>query len=211
MKLLVIGGTRGCGRHVLLQGSERGHELTLLARRASSAPVVPRLTLVEGDARDEAALAQALDGQDAVIVCIGMPATRRPVQLFSDVMATLLRAMPAAGVQRLLYVTGVGAGDSRGRGGFLYDRVLFPLFLRTIYEDKERSEALVTASALRWTICRPGFLTNGPMLARYRILTRLSLLQHFRAGDISRADVAHFLLDEAERGEFVGQVALVCY
>lgn len=211
MRLLVIGGTRGCGRQVVLQGSQRGHELTLLARRASAAPVVPRLTLVEGDARDEAALAQAVQGQDAVIVCVGMPVTRRPVTLFSDVMAAVLGAMSVAGVQRLLYVTGIGAGDSRGRGGFLHDRVLFPLLLRTIYADKERSEAMVMASSTQWTICRPGFLTNGPMLARYRILTRLSLLQHFRAGDIARADVAHFLLDEAERGEFVGQAALVCY
>lgn len=211
MNLLVVGGTRGCGRQVVLQGSRRGHAMTLLARRAAAAPAVPRLTLVEGDARDESALAQAMQGQDAVIVCIGTQVTRRPVHLFSESMAAILRAMAAAGVQRLLYVTGLGAGDSRGRGGLVYDRLLFPLFLRTIYADKDRSEALVMASATRWTICRPGLLTNGPMLARYRIITRLALLQHFRAGTIARADVAHFLLEAVERDEFVRATALVCY
>ena len=211
MNLLVVGGTRGCGREVVLQGSRRGHAITLLARRTAAAPAVPRLTLVEGDARDEAAVAQAMQGQDAVIVCIGTPVTRRPVQVFSDAMDVILRAMAAAGVQRLLYVTGLGAGDSRGRGGLVYDRLLFPLFLRTIYADKDRSEALVMASATRWTICRPGLLTNGPMLARYRIITQLGLLQHFRAGTIARADVAHFLLEELERDECVHATALVCY
>jgi putative NADH-flavin reductase len=211
VNLLVVGGTRGCGREVVLQGSRRGHAITLLARRAVAVPAVPRLTLVEGDARDEAAVAQAMQGQDAVIVCLGTPLTRRPVRLFSDAMAVILRAMATAGVQRLLYVTGLGAGDSRGRGGLVYDRLLVPLFLRTIYSDKDRSEALVMASPTRWTICRPGLLTNGPMLARYRIVTRLGLLRHFRAGAIARADVAHFLLEEVERDEFVHATALVCY
>ncbi len=211
VNLLVIGGTRGCGREVVLQGSRRGHLVTLLARRVSSAPAAPRLTLVEGDARDASAVVQAMHGQDAVIVCIGTPVTRRPVQLFSEAIAVILDAMAGAGVQRLLYVTGLGAGDSRGRGGLIYDQLLYPLFLRSIYADKDRSEALVMASTARWTICRPGLMTNGPMLARYRILTRLGLMQHFRAGTIARADVAHFLLEEAERDEFVHATALVCY
>ena len=35
--------------------------------------------------------------------------------------------MKAAGVNRLVAVTGLGAGDSRGHGGILYDVVVFPL------------------------------------------------------------------------------------
>jgi hypothetical protein len=39
----------------------------------------------------------------------------------------MVDAMKAAGVKRLITVTGLGAGDSRGHGGFLYHAVLFPL------------------------------------------------------------------------------------
>ena len=45
--------------------------------------------------------------------------------------------MKAAGVKRLISVTGLGAGDSRGHGGLLYDAVIFPLLLRRVYDDKD--------------------------------------------------------------------------
>jgi len=58
----------------------------------------------------------------------------------------------------------------------------------------------VTASDLDWTIVRPPRLTNGPVTGRYRIEDdRMP-----RGGSsVSRADVAHFLLDELERGAHV--------
>ena len=145
---------------------------------------------------------------DAVIVAVGMPPTMRATTLFSQVLGNVISAMTGAGVTRLLYITGVGAGDSRGHGGFIYDHLLLPLLLARVYEDKDRSENLLRASALRWTIVRPGFLTNGPTTGRYRILTHLS---HVVASDISRGDVAHFVLDELERNEFVGKTPLLSY
>ena len=65
--------------------------------------------------------------------------------------------MKMAGVRRLICVTGIGAGDSKGHGGFLYDRIFNPLLLKTIYEDKDRQESLIKASDVDWVIVRPGF------------------------------------------------------
>ena len=211
MRLLVIGGTRGCGREVVSQGSARGHDITLLARQPQRAPSAARLTVIEGDARDARLMRGAVQDQDAVLVCLGVRPTRRPVQLFSDALRVIIDGMRCADVERLLYVSGIGSGDSRGHGGFWYDHLLLPVLHRTVQVDKERAEALVAGSGLRWTICRPGFLTNGPMLARYRIFTQLKAVPRFRAGSIARADIAHFLLDEVERNEFVGKSPLVCY
>ena len=77
-------------------------------------------------------------------------------------------------MRRLICVTGIGAGDSRGHGGFLYDRVIAPFLLKTIYQDKDRQEALIRASGTDWTMVRPGFLTNGPLTGKYRLLTDLT-------------------------------------
>jgi hypothetical protein len=41
--------------------------------------------------------------------------------------------------QKLILVTGIGAGDSKGHGGFFYDRILNPLLLATNYADKDRA------------------------------------------------------------------------
>ena len=70
--------------------------------------------------------------------------------------------MKVAGVKRLIAVTGLGAGDSRGHGGLIYDAVVFPLLLKRVYDDKDVQESIVRSSGLDWTIVRPGLLTNRP-------------------------------------------------
>ena len=96
-------------------------------------------------------------------------------------------------------MTGVGAGDSRGHGGFLYDRIVQPLFMKTIYEDKDRQEALLRASDVDWTVVRPGTLTNGPATGLARALTDLDGVT---AGRMSRADVAAFIIENLDTGDY---------
>ena len=55
-------------------------------------------------------------------------------------------------------------------------------------------------------IVRPGFLTNGPLTEKYRVLTDL---KGVKAGKISRADVAHFILKQLESMSHVGQTPLL--
>jgi uncharacterized protein YbjT (DUF2867 family) len=110
--------------------------------------------------------------------------------LFSQSTRILVDAMKAAGVKRLIAVTGLGAGDSRGHGGLLYD-VAFPLLLKRVYDDKDVQEWIIRSSGLDWTIVRPSLLTTG----RYRILTAP---EDWRFGVISRADVADFIIQQVD-------------
>ena len=110
--------------------------------------------------------------------------------------------------QLLIAVTGIGAGDSRGHGGFFYDRVYLPFVLRRMYDDKDRQEAIIRERIARWIIVRSGFLTNGPRTGRYRALTDL---QGIHGGKISRADVADFMLSQAKDPRFLGQTPLLIY
>ena len=54
----------------------------------------------------------------------------------------------AAGVQRLIAVTGLETGGSRGTAGFLHARVLFPLILQRIYDDKSAQEEIFAGSCV---------------------------------------------------------------
>jgi len=80
--------------------------------------------------------------------------------------------------------------------------------LKTAYEDKDRQEAIVRQSGLDWVIVRPGFLTNGSRTGDYRALTEL---KDVKAGKISRADVADFILREAAEMKHKGQTPLLTY
>ncbi len=207
MNLLIIGAARGVGRSLVDMALDRGHRVTGLVRDPLRfGRMRPKLRLIEGDILCASAVAEAVEAQDAVCIGIGIAPTRAPVHVFSAGTGTVLAAMKEARVQRLLCVTGIGAGDSRGHGGILYDRIIQPLLLKTIYADKDRQEALVRASRLAWTLVRPGFLTNGPYTGRYRVVSELGGIT---ATKISRADVADYLLRELASGADMGKAVLV--
>ena len=209
MRLLVIGATGGTGQAIVREALAKGHEVTALARSQSKArPLLPGAELVEGDARDEAALMRALDGCGAVISALG---TRRirlvgKVTLLSDGTRAMVAAMKQRGVRRLVCITGVGAGDSAGHGGFVYDRLIKPVLLRTIYQDKDRQEAIVRASGLDWIIVRPSVLTDKPATGGVRAIDDL---QGFHGGTIARADVASFVVAQTGSDEWLGKTPLI--
>lgn len=192
MKVLIIGATGATGRELVAQGLQLGHQVTAVVRRPDEAGLPTEATVVKGDVKDSSSMAQAIRGQDVVVSSLGSKLSRKPTTLFSDGTRNLLMAMKSNGVRRLICITGVGAGDSRGHGGFLYDRILQPLLLKEIYRDKDRQEAIVRESAADWTLVRPGALTNGPRKGKIKVFTDMTGVT---LGSISRADVAAFILE----------------
>jgi putative NADH-flavin reductase len=209
MKILIVGATRGIGRQVLEQALAAGHAVTALVRDARRLEAQhQRLKVVQGDVLDANAVTLAMAGQEAVCCSLGVKAPWFHVTVFSEGTRNLLDAMKKRGARRLACVTGIGTGDSRGHGGFIYDRLFLPFLLRAIYADKDRQESLIMASDVDWVIVRPGFLTNGPLTGRYRAITNLSGVT---AGRISRADVAHFILQQLVAPSHLRQTPLLTY
>ncbi len=209
MKLLVIGATRGIGRNLVEQALDREHEVAALVRNPQRLNIGHKmLTVVAGDILDPATVRHAVEGCDAVCITIGIGPTRKPVTVFSEGTKNVIDAMTESSVNMLICVTGIGAGDSQGHGGFFYDKIFNPLLLKTIYEDKDRQEELVRQSSLQWVVVRPGFLTNGPLTQTYQALTELAGVT---AGKISRADVAHFILNEFDQRKYILKTPLLTY
>jgi len=207
MKIAVIGATRGIGLEVVKAALSDGHAVTALVRVPARMSINhERVRIVPGDARDPGAVAAVVKGQEVVCDCLGSKDIIRTTTLFSQCAENLARAMKPE--QLLIAVTGMGSGDSRGHGGFLYDRVVLPLVLGRIYADKERQERIIMEKIARWVIVRPGILTNGPRTGRYRALVDL---RGIRGGKISRADVADFILSQAKSPAFLGKTPLVIY
>ena len=210
-KVLVIGASRGIGLETVGIALRAGHSVRALARSAASISIQNvNLDKVSGNALDSGTIRKAPQDTHVVIQTLGVDISPRAIfertTLFSQSTRILVDAMKAAGVKRLIAVTGLGAGDSRGHGGFFYDAIAFPLLLKRVYDVKDVQEWIIRSSGLDWTIVRPGLLTNGPATGNYRVLTQQ---KDWRFGVVSRADVADFLVRQIDDHALIGAAPLL--
>ncbi|GAA4708864.1 NAD(P)H-binding protein [Promicromonospora umidemergens] len=176
---------------------ERGHEVTALTRRAGSFESRPRLAEeIWADLSDVDTLTSALTGADVVISALG-GASKGPTSVCTDGMRTTVAAMAAAHVSRLIVVSAHGILET-------HDRSLYSLAawagVGEKLKDKETMEPVVTGSGLEWTIVRPPSLTDAAATGAYRVGTALPIRLW---SSIGRADLAAFLVHEAESARFV--------
>ena len=208
MKVVVIGAGGPLGLAVLRRSIVENHTVTAIARRPDSFEKIDGVTSAAGDVLNLAFLEAALTDQDCVICVLGTPWSRKATTLLSEGTRNIMEAMKRNDVRRLVCVTGIGAGDSRGHGGWLYDHIIQPFLLNEIYRDKTRQEAVIRASDRQWVIVRPAQLTNGPATGRYRVATDLTGVV---AKTISRADVAEFLVRQLVSDEYLGMTPVLTY
>ena len=199
LKVLIIGASSGIGLQTVRLGLEAGYEIRAFARSAMQIDLThTRLEKVNGDARSKKDIADALSDIDTVIQTLGVPFNLKlftgPIDLFSRSTEILLPAMHDAGVNRLIALTGFGAGSSRSSIGTL-QRVGFELIFGRAYRDKDKQEEMIKTSKLNWTIVRPGVLTNKKTTLGYKVLDNP---EEWRNGVISRMQVAHYLINQVE-------------
>lgn len=192
MKVLVLGATGGTGRLIVRGAVAKNHSVVALVRSTARADL-PGAALIEGDARNENILGRALDGCDAVVSALGTGIGFRKVSLLAEATRALVTAMTRHGVRRLVCTSALGVGDSRGHGGFVFDRLFQPLLLSQAYKDKNRQEAVIHASSLDWVVLRPAMLTDEPARGSVRAVSDLAGVN---GGKVARADVARFVVDQ---------------
>lgn len=164
--------------------------------------------VVVGDTtRDESIVAEALRGQDVVVSALGRRNTLTSDHLIERSMRAIVPAMERTGVRRLILLSAFGVGESRHDAPW-FSRIMYRVLLSDIFRDKLAGEERVRRSGLEWKIAYPVLLTDGPLTGSYRAEEHLELQG---IPKISRADVAHFILTEAEKGAFVRKVVVLSY
>lgn len=144
-RILLLGGTGFVGRHVCEHLARAGLQMSVITRRAINAQAVqtlPRLTVIEADVHDEAALARLLPGHDAVVSLVGVlhGNAARFQRAHVELPRKLAHAMQAAGVRRLVHVSALGAS---AEGPSNYQR------------SKAAGEAVLREAGLDLTLLRP--------------------------------------------------------
>ena len=204
LKIIIIGGTSGVGLELVELAIARGHSVTAVARRPERLSFShPNLMTKKGDITRVADMHRLLPGHDVVVSAVGLSPGSRNVTLFSKGISNLLTVMAETGQSRLLAVSAIGAGDSKGSGSFWFDTVLHPLILADDIEDKTQMEQILKENSIDFTVVRPAILTNDIAAEKYRVIKSY---QGIETGSISRKDVAHFLLHLAEENTYLRDI-----
>ena len=203
MKLVILGATGGIGRPLVSAALEQGHQVNVFVR--SPEKVVqknPRLNIIGGDLYNVQQMTDAIRNSDAVLSAFG-PTTFRKTNLRRDFGRVLVKALRAANVSRVIHVS---AALLFKDAGFLTSLLSNTLF-RNVVHDGINVEAELTQRDLAWTILRPPRLLNRKPTGRFRVEAG-----HLPKGGflISRADVANFMLQEANTPRYIHQVVGLC-
>lgn len=202
-RVAVLGASGSVGRRIVDRLLDRGLEVACQTRVADRlAHLSGRAEIHAFDPRDATRLTEFVEKADAVIFALGTE-NFGATTLFSDVTAGLIPAMTQHRVQRLIAITGVGTGETRGHGGFFYDWIVFPLFTAKRYRDKDRQEELIAESGLDWIVVRPAPFADASSPGELEVYTEIG--PKTRLTRITRDEVADFVVAQLDSDRYLKQ------
>lgn len=189
-RIALIGASGQAGSRILKELSNRGHDVTAIARHPEQIASLPNVTATAGDASDKEKLAKLLVGHDAVVSSLRF-ADSNP--------QTLIEAVRSAGVNRYIVVGGAGSLEV-APGQRLIDQAEFPdayrpeaskgaMFLAELKKEKELDWVFISPSAE---------FVPGERTGNFR-LGKDTLLSGEHGSRISYEDYAVALVDEIEK------------
>ena len=209
-QVTVFGGSGFIGRQIARALAHQGYRVRIAARRPEfaesikTAGDVGQVMLVRANLRVASSITAAIAGSQAVVNAAGI-AFERGKQRYQDVHAlgswAIGEASAAAGVQRLVHISGIGADDRVSKNRFVRSKV--------------EAESSIVRAFPKATILRPS-VVFGPEDAFFNKLAKIAALapvvplvgdgsaklQPVYVGDVARAVVAVLEKPEAAQSVF---------
>ena len=196
MNITIIGASAGIGLETVKRGLNRNHSVTTLSRTEIEIEEKRLLKVILGDATNKADLLSSIQNADALIVTLGTSKNMKATTLFSDFAKLMVEIHRENKIDiPFIFVTGFGSGESKNYVSWLV-KMFLKYFLKDVYADKTNMEEIITNSDMNWTVVRPGRLLDKELTEKYRIENKL--FKGIKINGINRADVADFLIKQAE-------------
>jgi uncharacterized protein YbjT (DUF2867 family) len=156
--VLVFGGNRATGLEAVKTLVAKKDKVTVVVRPTSDTAELKTLgvNLVTADVLNPAEVKGAFASGKYTAVVSALGAVRGQTSPDFEGIKNITDAAKAAGVQRIVVVTAIGAGDSNSMTPESLKKVLQPILI-----EKGKGEMYLVDSGLDYTIIRPGGLKNG--------------------------------------------------
>lgn len=196
MKIIVFGANGRTGQEVIEQAISSGIEVTAFVRNADNIKVKSdKLSIIVGQATRYEDVRKAIVGHDAVISCIGGPGSKVSTTI-TDITKNIVDAMNETGVKRIAQVASAGVhGELKGVMGKIVS-----FMLKNPLKDHAGAYRKLQEGGVNYTLARPMSLTEGVFTGVYRE-SEEGIPEKGR--NISRADVAHFLLKAIQDDKYI--------
>lgn len=180
MSVLVVGASGKTGGRVVARLLARGTEVRAMVRRREAAAMLEGLGAQSVVADLNYDVSYALGGCEAVIFTAGAELEGDPEAVHYRGTVRLIEAAELQGIDRFILVSSLGTSYA--------ERLPEPL--RPYLEAKRKAETALEASALAYTIVKPGSLTDAAGTGRLELAAILG-----RGGTIPRDDVAAIITE----------------
>ncbi len=203
MNITIFGGTGPAGILVIAKALEGGHHVTVFAMEPKKISTAhDNLTKLQGELSDRGKIDVAIVGADALISLLGPKRGSKELQI-SKGYSNIITAMHKYKVRRLIMVVSSSYSDPLDNCQFTVScrmvmlKVLAPSKLKDILAIGE----LVRYSGLDWTIARVPMLRNTPPKGAIDIgYVGDGKFDFF---DLSRADLANFMISQLTTAEYI--------
>lgn len=208
MKIALFGASGRTGIPLVTQALAKGHEVVAFVRTPAKLTMQhAKLTVVQGDVADAAAVEQVFNAPiDAVVVALS-PMKDSPPDMLARAADNIVGGMQRHGVRRLIWMTGAGVAAPEDRPKLINHLIRFALktLAGEVLRQSEEAVRKVQASGLDWVVVRAPMLTDGPHSGTYRV----GWVGVNTGPRLARADAADFMLTQLNDSTYLRQAPVV--
>ena len=195
MKVVLYGATGKAGSRILKELTDRGHQVTAVARDIRGLPA--GVERKQDDLSNVDAMAAIISGADAVVSAYAPPADDTDALI--GVTERQIAAVKKAGGPRLIVVGGAGSLEVAPGVSLLASGHLPEAWI-PIASSHERALRLLEASDINWTYFSPAaYFEPGQRTGNFRRGTKQLISDEKGQSRISMEDYAIALVDELEK------------
>jgi putative NADH-flavin reductase len=202
MKIVIFGASGKTGRLLIKQAIASGNDVVAYVRNKDSVIINhPALEVVEGQLNDKNKLKSVIAGSDACISVLGGASLTKHCNEIMEGIDNIVGIMEETGVKRFIYMSSIGAGESRKYMPQPIRFLVADLSLRVPLADHTTNENRIKRSQLEWTIIRPGGLTDGDKTDKMK--HGFEDMKMKGNQNISRSNVAAFILSQLKEKNYL--------
>ena len=202
--IAIFGGTGDVGKIIVDKFLSSGNIVKVLSRNPAITSERKNVHFITGNVLQVADVQKCVEVGDSVIITLGFNNSREDTM--SQGTKNIISVMLERKSNRLICLSAQGAGDSwENMPQTFKEMVLNDPILEASFKDHGVQEDMVKSSNLTWTIVRPTEIVATPESGKFIVNGFDETLTY----QISKYDVAQFMVDELHQNKYVRQVAMI--